>query len=125
MKNRLTRRDFGKLSVAAFGGVMAGAALTGCGGGKDDGKDKDGKKQAAAEKHICRGLNSCKSNGVGGKNDCAGLGSCSTVAKHDPGKNDCKGGCGVPLKGGMWTKARSTFETKMKAAGKTVGPAPK
>lgn len=148
MKNRLTRRDFGKLSVAAFGGVVAGAGLTGCGGGDKDGvkdakKDagKDG-KQASADKNVCRGLNACKNHGAGGGNACAGQGKCATVAHHDcgtknackgqggcgenPGANDCKGNgkCAVPLTGDMWKKARTQFESKMKAAGKEVGAAP-
>jgi hypothetical protein len=93
--------------------------------------------------HACRGLNECKEQGKSHKNDCAGKGDCYTV-KHDcSGKNDCKyqGGCGgenglndCKGKGGcghfpiadadVWKKARTAFETRRKAAGKPVGPAP-
>lgn len=150
MKNRLTRRDFGKLSVAALGGVMAGATLTGCGGdGKDgttpktDAKDKKGASGPTGEKHACRGLNACKGQGAGGDNACAGQGACATAEKHGcHGKNACKGqggcganaavneckgkgGCAVPMTDkAMWEKARANFEAKMKEAGKEVGAAP-
>jgi hypothetical protein len=93
--------------------------------------------------HACRGLNECKELGKSHKNNCAGQGDCYTV-KHDcAGKNDCKyqGGCGgengmndCKGKGGcghfpiadadIWKKARAAFETRRKAGGKPVGPAP-
>ena len=44
-KNKLTRRDFSKLTLTALGGIAAGTVV-GCGGpAKDGGKDgdKDGK----------------------------------------------------------------------------------
>ncbi len=73
--------------------------------------------------HVCMGLNSCKNLGYSGKNDCAGMGDCSTAVEHPchtlnsckgqggcgifgtteefchPGLNDCKyqGSCGVPI----------------------------
>lgn len=73
--------------------------------------------------HVCMGLNNCANQGVDGKNDCAGMGACSTAVGHPchtlndckgqggcgifgtteefchPGQNDCKyqGSCGVPI----------------------------
>jgi hypothetical protein len=110
----LNRRDFNRLSMAAFGGALAGT-LAGC--GEDEKKpastgtggssappaktgDQGGKEVAAAkgELHACRGLNACKAQGVGGANDCAGQGDCATPAwEHScSGENACKGqgGCG-------------------------------
>ncbi|MDB5387736.1 MAG: hypothetical protein JWM11_3382 [Planctomycetaceae bacterium] len=116
----LNRRDFHRLSMAAMGGLIAGAAA-GCQNEQpaksaDAGKSKDAstaksepskaepaKTEVAAaipEKHTCRGLNTCKGLGGGttaGKNACAGQGECATVAEHTCGDlNDCKGmgGCG-------------------------------
>ena len=95
------------------------------------------------EGHVCRGLNACKGQGADGKNDCAGMGNCSTVEKHgckgenackgqgggcvNAGENACKGmgDCSVPLDGGAWKKARAKFEAKMKKAGTSFGNAPK
>ena len=50
-------------------------------------------QMAAADKHACKGLNSCKGQGADGKNDCKGQGSCASKAyKHScAGKNACKG----------------------------------
>ena len=39
-KTDLNRRDFNRLSMAAFGGVVAGS-LVGCGGGDDEGEEPD------------------------------------------------------------------------------------
>ena len=137
MKSEFSRRDFAKLSVAAFGGVIAGSALTGCQTGGD------GAQGPAGEKHACKGLNACKGQGAGGDNACAGQGKCATGKHHacaghneckgqggcgeNPGANACKGkgGCAVPMKGEMWKKARASFEAKMKADGKAFGSAPK
>jgi hypothetical protein len=93
--------------------------------------------------HACRGLNECKAQGKDLKNACAGQGNCFTVTHECSEKNDCKnqGGCGgtngfndCKGKGGCghfpidsaatWKKARDHFESRMKLAGKTVGPAP-
>ena len=137
MKNEnLTRRDFSKLSAAAFGGMIAGTAI-----GVSDvlGADDEKKKEV----HICRGLNSCKGNGAKGKNACAGQGACATAKAHScsgdnackgqggcgekPGENACKGKgkCGVPLKKeAKWKIARARFEARMKKAGKKFGDAP-
>lgn len=130
----VSRRDFGKLTLAAFGGVLAGSLLSGRTVSADE-------KAAAADKHLCCGLNTCKGQGVSGKNDCAGQGTCATVQAHgcsgmneckalgggdNPGVNDCKGkgGCGVPLSGDGWKKARGNFEAAMAKAGKKIGAAP-
>lgn len=99
---------------------------------------------ASSEMHSYAGLNGCKGQGAEGKNACAGQGGCASQAMHHEckghnackgqggcgemaGENACKGqgGCAVPMKDmTAWQKAREKFETKMKAAGKEVGPAP-
>ncbi|MEX2215696.1 MAG: hypothetical protein WD768_16410 [Phycisphaeraceae bacterium] len=148
MNESLTRRDFGKLSAAAFGGLVAGAALQGCGKKEPAPGPGPGPGPGASNtpaKHACRGLNECKTQGADGKNACAGQGSCATVAHHDcGGKNDCanlggcgenpgsnacatKGGCHVPMKsdhGDAWKNARAAFEKRMAAKKVTVGAAP-
>jgi len=127
----VSRRDFGKLALAAFGGVVAGSVL----GGRLLAADE---KEAAKDAHACCGLNNCKGLGAGGKNECAGQGSCSTAAAHGcAGSNECKGqgstgdnsckgkgSCAVPIKGDGWKKARASYETSMKKAGKKFGSAP-
>lgn len=163
MKKQFTRRDFSRLTMAAFGGAVAGT-LAGCGGDQAPPASTppashsatppahDASAGAAApagtevsllmgEKHVCRGLNTCKGLGADGKNDCAGMGTCATYAKHDcaghneckgqggcgenPGENACKGmgSCGVPLEH-AWEKARKNFELAMEKSGKKVGVAP-
>ena len=120
-KTDLSRRDFNRLSMAAFGGVVAGT-FAGC--ANDDGGGTaaptapaagepatDGSATAAAEgeggeaaagdelasllmgdKNVCRGLNICKGHGAGGETTCAGTGACATYAAHECGKqNECKG----------------------------------
>jgi hypothetical protein len=131
----VSRRDFGKLTLAALGGVVAGSLLTGRTLFADD------KAAGAGDKHLCCGLNGCKAQGASGKNDCAGQGSCATVQAHGcSGMNDCKGlgggdnpasngckgkgGCNVPLAGDGWKKARASFEASMNKAGKKFGAAP-
>jgi len=138
--SNMNRRDFQRLTAAAFGGMVSGSLLTGHAFAADDEP-----KSLLEEPHVCRGLNTCKGKGGGdakGKNSCAGEGSCATVAKHSckgdneckgqggcgatPGENSCKGkgSCAVPMEGKMWDKARANFEAAMKKAGKKVGPAP-
>lgn len=130
-RNDLSRRDFSKLSLAAFGGLVAGSMM----GSKllfaDD-------KKAAADLHACCGLNSCKSEGKGADNQCAGTGTCATAEAHGcdgqnacknqggSGDNDCKGkgSCAVPITGDHWKAARAAFEARMKKAGTKFGPAP-
>jgi hypothetical protein len=89
--------------------------------------------------HICCGLNTCKGHGKGASNECAGMGTCATVASHGcagenacsgqgpSGENSCKGqgSCAVPVKGDGWKKARASWEAAMTKAGKKFGPAPK
>jgi hypothetical protein len=140
-RGKLSRRDFSKLTMAAFGGLMAGAA--GCGKGKEG--VPEGKEPSVAylleEPHVCRGLNTCANQGVSAKNACAGQGTCATAKQHEcageneckgqgggsehPGQNGCKGlgGCEVPLRQ-AWDTARAAFESAMEEQGKQVGTAP-
>ena len=109
----LNRRDFHRLSMAAFGGALAGA-MAGCG---EEKKPAPGAPAAGAgatrsqppegaggadvastgTEHGCRGLNACKNQGASGKNDCAGQGTCATKSWHHScsTQNACKGqgGC--------------------------------
>ena len=130
------RRDFGKLTAAALGGLVAGAAIA-------QEKKEEKKNPLLTDKHVCRGLNTCKGKGKGGKNECAGMGACAVAKDHTcsgdnecrgqggcgemPGENECKtkGACHVPLTDKAWTKARKRFEELMTKEGKKVGPAPK
>ena len=131
-----SRRDFfNKLAVAAGGGVLLGAAGMA--------RAADEKSLFLTEPHTCKGLNTCKGKGKGGKNDCAGQGACATAKAHScHGHNECKGqgGCGdtagqnsckgkgecsVPLGKKTWKKARKGFEAAAKKAGIKVGKAPK
>ena len=116
----LSRRDFTKMTMAAFGGMVAGTVV-GCGGGEeaadesaddtetaaddaahaaDDAGEEEEEHDVAnilAEKHICRGLNQCNGKGASGENSCAGQGTCATASPPTcSGENDCKGqgGCG-------------------------------
>lgn len=108
----LNRRDFHRLSMAAFGGALAGT-MAGCGeekkpeapaGGAGSGRSQpaaggDGAAVASTgSEHGCRGLNACKNQGASGANDCAGQGTCATKSWHHSchAANDCKGqgGCG-------------------------------
>ncbi|MHC4879689.1 MAG: hypothetical protein ACYTGL_24820 [Planctomycetota bacterium] len=166
-KSDLSRRDFNRFALTALGGVAAGSVVgcsdAGSGGGGAAAPDagtttpdsagaevpepgdvaEAGEASAAqADKHVCRGLNTCKGMGAGGENDCAGMGACATAAAHEcathneckgqggcgekPGENACKGmgGCAVPLKEHAWSTARSNFEAAMKADGKEFGDAP-
>ena len=133
MKNDdVSRRDFGKLALAAFGGVVAGSVLSGSILSADE------KAAAKADAHACCGLNACKGQGKDAKNACAGQGSCSTTEAHScaganacknqggQGINDCKGqgSCNVPIQGDAWKKARGNYEAAMKKAGKKFGAAP-
>src|SRR5260370_31632125 len=102
----MNRRAFHRLAAAALGGIVAGAGLTEAADKDKPEKDKpekdkgpkDAKKPALLqEPHVCRGLNTCKTKGKGGKNDCAGQGECATAKAHTcGGENDCRGlgGCG-------------------------------
>jgi hypothetical protein len=137
----VNRRDFTRLAAAALGGVVAGAKLAAA---EDKPKKKDVEKpMLLQEPNVCRGLNTCKGKGKGGKNDCAGMGQCATAKAHScggdndcaglggcgehPGENKCKGmgKCQVPLDDKAWKKAREHFEAAMKKADKKFGEAPK
>lgn len=130
-KDNLTRRDFGKMSLAAFSGLLAGAAVIPRRLFADN-------AAAAEDKHACCGLNECGGHGAKGDNKCAGTGTCATTTAHGcsgqndcknqggAGENDCKGkgSCAVPIKGDAWKAARAKFEERMKKAGKDFGKAP-
>src|ERR1043165_7667660 len=118
-RSDLSRRDFNKLTMAAFGGVVAGASAFAR--AEDEKGEGDEEKK---EIHVCRGLNTCKNQGAG-ENDCAGQGDCSTAVEHTcseqnecknqggcgktPGENKCKGmgKCHVPLTDKTWKIART------------------
>ncbi len=152
MSGDLSRRDFNRLTAAAFGGIVAGS-IAGC--AKEEPKPAASTPAAgtpatsaagdppavtaAVEKHACRGLNSCKTD----KNACAGQSACATVSHEcatmndckyqggcgeNPGSNECKGmgDCHVPMKPehGAWEKARMAFEERMKAQKKEFGKPP-
>jgi hypothetical protein len=131
----VSRRDFGKLALAAFGGVVAGSML---GSSLLSADEKKAAAPAAKDAHACCGLNGCKGQGAGGKNDCAGQGSCATSEAHScAGSNACKGqggtgdnackgkgSCAVPIKGDGWKKARTSYEARMTKAHKKFGAAP-
>ena len=148
----LDRRDFHRLTIAALGGMVAGAA-SGCGGQAGPATPTTAsaislteltevEKLIIDEPHVCRGLNSCQSLGRSQDNDCAGLGTCASIADatcgghnacqgqggcgEHPGMNSCKGqgGCHVPLMDVAWTTARRAFEAAMKKTGKNFGTAP-
>src|SRR5690348_9718796 len=140
-RSDLNRRDFTKLTMAALGGALAGAGAVHA-AAQEDGKKakpkaKDPKKPLLLqEPHICRGLNTCKNKGKGGKNACAGQGNCATAKGHTcsgdnecrglggcgktPGENACKGKgeCAVPLGDKAWARARKRFEAAAKKAKK-------
>jgi hypothetical protein len=136
----LSRRDFGKLSMAVFGGVLLGTTLSGQGA---ESSDKHDPAHLLQDKHVCRGLNTCKGKGKGGDNSCAGTGNCAMAEAHSckgdnackgqggcgeyAGQNSCKGqgSCEVPLSEKTWKSARKAFEAQMKKNGKTFGAAPK
>jgi hypothetical protein len=152
--SNLDRRRFQQLVASAFGGLVVGSTVgcsgdqksdsgSGTAGGTVAAPKVDFSKVAAADRHACRGLNECKGKGIDGQNACAGQGTCANVEPHGcGGRNECKnlggcgklaganeckgnGGCHVPLTHeGAWDTARKHFETRMKAAGKTIGDAP-
>jgi hypothetical protein len=147
----MNRRDFHKLAAAALSGLTAGANLLHAEDKDKNDKDKDKDKPKPKdpkkplllqEPHVCRGLNTCKNKGKGGKNECAGQGACATAKAHTcggdnecrglggcgkkPGENDCKekGDCHVPLNDKAWKIARKRFEEEMTKAKKKFGKAP-
>lgn len=139
-KSDVSRRDFHKLTLAAFGGVLAGSLLGGRGLGAETAQAQGG-GFSLKDPHVCCGLNACKGRGKGGKNECAGQGSCATAEAHGcngqnacagqggdegAGENSCKGkgACAVPLDKDHWKKARASFEASMKKAGQKFGASP-
>lgn len=74
--------------AAAFTGLLGGTmarlnAAPGSSSSLSLGMEADSSKDTKIEKHACKGLNSCKGNGGGskeewGKNSCKGLGACAT-----------------------------------------------
>ena len=146
------RREFHKLTSAALGGLAAGAVLgcSGSGGGGPKGGDKAKPETgsggpgtaAAAELHLCRGLNECKGQGKDKQNSCRGQGACATAKEHscggqndckglggcgnDVGANDCKGkgGCHVPLMEDAWKTLRERKEKAWQEKQLEVGAAP-
>ena len=75
--------------AAALAGLVGGTAaraaqsIPTANSGLAIGTMADDKGQQKIEKHACKGLNSCKGNGGGskeewGKNDCKGKGACAT-----------------------------------------------
>ena len=135
----MNRRDFQKLTAAAFGGAVIGVGVQ---SSLPAQQPQQPSNPLLSDPHVCRGINTCKGKGASGKNTCAGQGSCATAEKHtcngenackgqggcgnSPGENSCKGrgACNVPLTDTTWPKARARFEQLMKAAGKTYGGAP-
>ena len=136
--NDLSRREFAKLTAAALGGVVAGAATVRISAATEG----ETLNPLTEGKNVCRGLNPACGGHKEGDNKCAGQGSCYTANKHtchgandckgqggcgkNPGANACKGKgeCGVPLSDGAWKRARTNFEAAMKGADKKFGPAP-
>ncbi len=147
--HEMTRRHFASLTMAA----LAGAAM-GCSKSKETPvaqgpkpellKDVVSDHLLLQEPHVCRGLNACRGLARGGKNNCAGEGTCATAKAHgcggrnackgqggcgsNPGQNDCKGqgACGVPITmNPAWDKARKALEELAKSHGFELGPAPK
>ncbi len=132
----MNRRDFQKLTAAAFGGAALGISM-------QSNLSAAVTSPLLGDAHVCRGINTCKGKGADKQNTCAGQGTCATAEKHTcngdnackgqggcgnrPGENSCKGRgkCNVPLTDQTWPKARKRFEQLMKAAGKTFGDAPK
>jgi hypothetical protein len=136
--SELNRRDFERLTLAALGGMVAGTQFDCRAWAKDEEENP-----LLGDKHVCRGINTCKGKGADKKNECAGQGTCAIAKEHSchkeneckgqggcgksPGENKCKGmgECAVPLNDKAWDKARKRFEELMKKKGKKVGPAPK
>jgi hypothetical protein len=142
-ESNLNRRDFQRITAAAVGGLLAGAASGRSAFAADAPPQKDqNKNPMLGEPHVCRGINMCKGLGAGKQNACAGQGTCATAKAHGchadnecrgqggcgakPGENSCKamGECAVPMSGKTWKKARAKFEELMTKEGKKVGPAP-
>jgi hypothetical protein len=139
--SELSRRDFAKLTLAAFTGLSAGAgaAATAMASGYNR---RTVVNPLLTDPHICRGLNTCRGKGVDRRNRCAGTGTCATARYHEckghndcrgqggcgaqPGENQCRGwgACDVPLRPGTWVTARKRFEQLMIAQKRSFGVPP-
>jgi hypothetical protein len=138
----IDRRDFHKLTTAALGGIAAGAVLGCQKGGEPVMMRPPENAAAAAELHLCRGLNECKGQGKSKENDCRGQGTCATAKEHAcGGENECKGlggcgetvganecktkgGCHVPLMESAWQTLRKKKEAEWAEKGLEKGEAP-
>jgi len=141
-ETNVKRSDFHQLTVAAFGGILAGSGSV-LGAEQEKPKILVDPALLLQEPHVCRGLNTCKGKGQGEKNACAGQGACAVVKAHTcagtneckgqggcggyPGQNTCKGHghCAVPLSDKTWAIARKQLEHLMKDMDKKIGSAPK
>ena len=139
-EQKVTRRDFSKLAVAAAGGMMAvsGTALAAEAAKKKKKAFPVDPALLLSDPNVCKGLNSCGAKGKG-EHSCAGQGSCATAGAHSchgnnkckgqggcggyPGQNTCKeqGQCAVPLSKKSWALARKQYEQLMKGTGKKFG----
>lgn len=138
--SELSRRQFARLSALAASGLILGVRIA-----EAEEKSEPPKKEEGSEKHLCRGLNTCKGQGGCGeskaKNSCAGTGECATVKHHAcRGKNECKGsgggpnaglnackgkgGCAVPLNPAPWGRARARLAVQLQKSGKKLGDPP-
>ena len=136
--SEFNRRQLQRLTLAAFGGMMAGASVAQA---KDEvpKKDKD-KNPLLGEPHVCRGLNVCKALGVDKKNACAVRafrhGESAHVShaqrmsrpgrlRRAPRRELLQSPRRmVPLMDKTWDKARKRFEELMKKDKKEFGEAP-
>lgn len=145
----MTRRHFTSMTLAALAGAAMGCSKAterapAAGAKASLLREVQSDHLLLQEPHVCRGLNACKGLARGGKNDCAGQGTCATAMAHgcggrnackgqggcgaDPGQNSCKGkgACGVPITmNPAWDKARKALEELAKSHGFELGPAPK
>jgi hypothetical protein len=138
--DHLDRRRFHELSAAAVGGLVAGT-LAGCGPSEPAKPVAGDPAKIEGERHLCRGLNECKGQGVSGKNDCRGQGDCATLTHScatenackgqggcggTEGANDCKGkgGCSVPLMPAAWDTVRKRKESAWTKANEKFADAP-
>lgn len=143
---KVSRRDFSTLALAAAGGMMAVSTTALA---KDHHEEGSTKKKPfpvdpallLSDPNVCKGLNTCGGKGKG-EHNCGGQGSCATAEAHAcHGHNDCKGqgGCGgypgqnackaqghcaVPLSEKSWALARKQLEHIMSDMGKKIGAAP-
>ena len=66
-----------KLATAALAGLLT-LSVAGASVAHASDTEKSASAETKAEKHACKGLNSCKGQGADGKNECKGKGSCAT-----------------------------------------------